>query len=137
MSTKTSLGSIRTCLSVLFRSSEWHYGLKSRKVVRGMSVVSVQIPENIGVSASGNPIEIPTPERSPNEFDWCKVSTNKADAVEKCLGPIAENARNQGCMCPELSVFSNSGYIYAIYPIAIALFCEKGGMESHIRGHCL
>ena len=32
-------------------------------------------------------------------------------------------------MCPELSAFSNSGYLYAIYPIAVALFWGKGGKE--------
>ena len=30
-------------------------------------------------------------------------------------------------MCPEFSVFSNSGYVYAIFLIAIALFWEKEG----------
>ena len=46
-----------------------------------MSVVSVQFPANNGVSVSENPIEIPTPERSPNELDGYKVSMGKADAV--------------------------------------------------------
>ena len=47
-----------------------------------MSVVSVRIPGNVGVSASGNPIEIPVPERSLGELDGYKVSMDKADAVE-------------------------------------------------------
>ena len=92
-----------------------------------MSVVSVQVPENIGVSVSENAIGIPAPERSPNELDGYKVSMWKADAVGKCLGQISENARNQVWMCPELSVFSNSEYVYAIFPIAISLFRGKGG----------
>ena len=32
-------------------------------------------------------------------------------------------------MCPELSAFSNSEYAYAIYPVTIALFWDKGGEE--------
>ena len=87
-----------------------------------MSIISIPLPERVGLSVSGNPIGIPTPEKSPGELDGYKVSMNKAGAAEKCREPISENVRNQVWMCPELSVFSNSGYVYAIYPIAIALF---------------
>ena len=89
-----------------------------------MSVVSVNTPGNIGISVSGSPVGIPPHEKSPNELDGGKVSMTKADAVEKCLGPISENTRNQFCTCPDLSAFPNSEYVYAIYPIAIALFWD-------------
>ena len=43
--------------------------------------------------------------------------------------PHLGNARNQMRMCPELSIFSNSEYVYAIFPIAVALRWGKGGRE--------
>ena len=94
-----------------------------------MSVVSVNIPEHVGISVSPSPVGIPVPGKSPNEWADYKVSTPKDDAVGKCLDPISENVRNKIRMCPESSVFSNSEYVYAIFPISIALFWGKGGEE--------
>ena len=91
------------------------------------------IPGNIGVSASENPIEIPTPERSPNELDGYNVSMNKADPVGKCIGAISENVRNQGWVGPGLSVYSNSEYVYEIYQIAISLFRERRKGNSRVE----
>ena len=51
----------------------------------------------------------------------------KSDAVEKRIGPISGNTRNQIWMCPSLSIYSNSEYVYAIPPTAVALFWRKGG----------
>ena len=102
-----------------------------------MSAASVNIPGNVGISVSESQVEIPAPEKSSNELDGYKVSMPKSDAVEKCIGPISENARNQIWMCPELSVFSNSEYAYAIFPIAIALFWEKAEAKFVSQDLCL
>ena len=71
----------------------------------------------------------------------------KARIGEKCLGPISENVRNQVWMCPELSVYSNSEYVCAIFPIALARFRGEDGkaiclsrplsVVSAILSHCL
>ena len=94
-----------------------------------MSVLSVNIPGNLGISVSESPAGIPAPGKPPNESDGYKVSMPSSDTVWKCLDPISENARNKIWMCPELSIFSNSEYVCAIFPIPIALFWEKGGRE--------
>ena len=79
------------------------------------------------MSGSGNPVEIPTPEKSAGERDGCRKSTNKEDAVKKRPDRISENVRNQIWMCPGLSTFPNSEYVYAIFSTAVALFWGKGG----------
>ena len=50
-----------------------------------MSVVSVNIPENIGISASGSPAGIAATGKSLNELTGRKVSTNKDDATKKTV----------------------------------------------------
>ena len=102
-----------------------------------MSVVSVNPPWSVGVSASESPIEVPAPGRSPNELDGYKESMGEAGAVGKRRDPISGNARRKIWMRPELSVFSNSEYAYAIYPIAICLFLGKGGKEIPDSTHWL
>ena len=95
-----------------------------------MSVISIPIPENVGLPSSEQPVGIPPAPESirANCLDTENLC-QKSDDVEKCLGPISENARNQIWMCPDLSIYSNSEYVYAIFPLAVALFWGKGGRE--------
>ena len=64
-----------------------------------MCVISAQAPGNIGLSVSEIPVGIPTPEKSSGERTGDRKSTNKADAVEKCIGPISETPETKcGCV---------------------------------------
>ena len=74
-------GKYSDLFNFLFRSPRWYYWLKSKKVVRRMSVVSVNIPGSVGISVSESPVGIQPPGKSPNESDGCEVSIPKADAV--------------------------------------------------------
>ena len=65
---------------------------------------------------------------SANEVSGYMQSMFPEDAIRKCLSPISENARSRILMSQELSVYSNSEFVYAIFPIAISLFW--GEMES-------
>ena len=94
-----------------------------------MSIISTPIPENVGFSVSEQPVQVPVPELSAGELSRYGKSMPKSDAVEKCLDAISENVRNQIWLCPSLSIYSNSAYVYAIFPIAVSLFWEKGGRE--------
>ena len=52
-----------------------------------MEIVSLHMPENVGLSVSEQPTEIPTPEKSPVEADGYRKTRPKADAVEKFHRP--------------------------------------------------
>ena len=82
-----------------------------------MSVISIPIPENVGLPVSEQPVEIPATEKSAGELSGYGKSTPTSDEVEKCVDPISENVWTQIWMCPSLSIYSNSEYVYAIYPI--------------------
>ena len=92
-----------------------------------MSIISIPLPENVGLSLSGQPVEVPVPEQSSGGLPGYRKSMSKPDAVVKCLDPIPGNIRNRIWMCPSLSIYSNYEYVYAIFPIAVALFWGKGG----------
>ena len=51
------------------------------------------------------------------------------DEIRKCIAPISENARTRIWMSRGLSVYYNSEFACAIFPIAISLFWDKGGRE--------
>ena len=92
-----------------------------------MSVISIPIPENVGQSVSEQPVEIPAPEKYAGELTGYRKSMPKSDDVEKRLDRISEYVGDQIWMCPELSIYSNSAYVYAIFSIAVALSWGKGG----------
>ena len=50
-------------------------------------------------------------------------------AVRKSLDPIDPKVRNKTWMSPELCVYANNEYVFATFPIALALFCDKGWKE--------
>ena len=74
---------------------------------------------------------------SANEVSGYMQSMFPEDAIRKCLSPISENARSRILMSQELSVYSNSEFAYAIFPIVIAFFWGKGVVELPNRNHCL
>ena len=46
-----------------------------------MSIVSLHMPGDVGLSMSEQPNEIPTPDKSPGELDGCRKSMPKEDAL--------------------------------------------------------
>ena len=56
-------------------------------------------------------------------------SMSEEDAVRKCLLPISDNVTSRDWMSRDLSVYSNSEYVYAIYPIAVDLVWGQWGRE--------
>ena len=85
-----------------------------------MSIISIQLPENVGLSVSEQPVGIPALEQSAGELSGYRKSMPKSDDVEKCLAPISENVRNQIWLCSSLSIYSNSEYFYATFPITVS-----------------
>ena len=51
------------------------------------------------------------------------------EAVRKSLDPIDPKVRNKAWMSSELCVYANNEYVFATFPIALALFWDKGGKE--------
>ena len=103
---------------------------KSKKVIIRMSVLSVPIPRVEGsVSERASPIG-QEKEKSANEMSGYRERMSIKDVVRKCLPPISENIRNRIWIPRELSVYSNSEFVCAIFPIAIALFWGKWGSSN-------
>ena len=92
-----------------------------------MSSISVHNPPD-GGSVSGPSPDKPERTLYANEVSGYRQSTNKEESVQKSLLPISLNARAKIWMSRDLKVFPNSEYVYAISPIAIALFWGKGGL---------
>ena len=86
-----------------------------------MSDVSVNLPERVWISVSESLVGIPAPRKVSKSIGWVQRVYAKVWRRGESLGPISENARRKIWMCPELNVFSNYEYVYAIFPIAIAL----------------
>ena len=126
---KTSCGSIQTYLSFSFQKFPMILLVKSREVILRMSIIGIPLPENVGLSVSEQSVEVPAPELSAAELSGYRKSMPKSDAVKKFLGPISENVRNQIWLCPNLSIYSNSEFAYAIFLIAVAFSWGKGGRE--------
>ena len=91
-----------------------------------MSVLSVQIPDmEVSVSEQAAPI-IPA-ENSANEMYGYRTRMPQVGAIQKRLVQISGNVRNRNRTSQGLSIYSNSEYVYAISPIAIALFLGEWG----------
>ena len=94
-----------------------------------MYVLSTPIPRRKGsVSEQASPMA-PENAQSANDLPGCKKSTALEDSIREFLAPIPDNARARIWMSLDLSLYSNSEYVYAIFPIAISLFLGKGGRE--------
>ena len=64
-----------------------------------MSVVSVNIQEHVGISASESPVEITAPGKSPSELDGYRASTPKSDAVENVAARSRKTPETEsGCV---------------------------------------
>ena len=114
-----------------------------------MSFLSIPIPRGVWyVSEQPSPTALKDEKiLSAKEVSGYRQSMPPGDAIQKRLSPISENARNRVWTSRELGVYSNSEFVYAICPIAIALVWGKGGrrivdseslsMISTILTHCL
>ena len=100
-----------------------------------MSVLSIPIPHGGGtVSEQPSPMALKAEKvLSSNEVSGYRQSMSPVGAIRKCLARISENVRNRIRMSQELSVYSNLELVYAIYPIAIALFRGKGSPNCRVE----
>ena len=112
-----------------------------------MPALSIPIPQGaVSVSEQASPMA-PGKVQTANGLSGYKNSTALEDSIQKFLAPISVNARTRIWTAQDLSLYSNSEYLYAIFPIAIAVFWDRGGraiVESEplplifaILTHCL
>ena len=94
-----------------------------------MSLKSEPHHGNVIVSVSERPLEVKTVPKTGNEVSGYESVLKHHQAVKKSLGPIDPNVRNKTWMSHDLSVYANNEYVYATFPIALALFWGKGGGE--------
>ena len=71
--------------------------------------------------------EIVSPELYSDELDGYRISTRRGNEVRRILLPANLNVRAKVWMSRDLRIYSNSEYVYAIPPIALAVFWDKGG----------
>ena len=104
-----------------------------------MSVLSIPIPRGEGsVSEQQSPMVLKEGNVSlANDVSGYRQSISGGDAIRKCREPTPENTRNRIRMSRGLSVYSNSEYVCAISPIAIAVIWGEGGRGFPSRGRCL
>ena len=76
----------------------------------------------------------PTANLSPNEMTGYKGPTYREGEVQKRLLPISLGGRSKIWTPRDLEIYSNSAYVYAISPIALALLRGKGGREIAMSG---
>ena len=91
-----------------------------------MSLLSAPIIQNGGHApepSPGNPGRVV----SANDLSSYMPSMAREGSARKTLFPIIDNARTSVWMSHDLIVYSNSEYVYAIFPITIALFWYIGG----------
>ena len=91
-----------------------------------MSADSISIPHRAYVTGE--------PSKSPNEFSanstpCYRISIFQENAVRKILIPENLNCRAKVWMAQDLSIYTNSEYVYATYPIALSFFYGKGCRE--------
>ena len=72
------------------------------------------------------------------EMSGYRPSMTKDDALRKCLLPISDNVESRVWMSQDLSIYSNSEYVYAIFPIAVAFFLgSMGAVILQSRNRCV
>ena len=79
-----------------------------------------------GLGTSGRGAKRP---KTANETSGYIGVLKRHQAARESLDPIDPEARNATWISPELSVFSNNEYVFATFPIALALFWDNGGKE--------
>ena len=112
-----------------------------------MSLLSAPIPQMEESAPAHVSPTLPVRAHSSNEVSGYRSSTTAGDAVPKCMLPISDNASSRVWMSQDPSIYSNSEYVCAIFPIAVDLFWDKWGrgiveakpasMIFTILTHCL
>ena len=87
---------------------------------------------DVVVSASERPAAVQPVLKTANEVSGYQSVLKPFQAVRKSLDPIDPNVRNKTRMSHDLSVYANNEYVFATFPIALALFWDKGG-ERNLR----
>ena len=94
-----------------------------------MSSLRAHIPHVEGHASEHVSPEIQERPKTANGISGYRTSMAKEDALRKCLLPVSDNVTSRVWMSRDLSVYSNSEYFYAIFPIAVALFWDRWGRE--------
>ena len=94
-----------------------------------MSVRSESHVGNVIVSVSERPEEVKKVPKTANEIAGYLGVLKPHEAVRKSLDPIDPKVRNKTWMSSELCVYANNEYVFATFPIALALFWDMGGKE--------
>ena len=112
-----------------------------------MASISAPIPQVEGPASEQASPTAPGKIQTANELSGYRASTTKENDVQKCHSPISDNVRKRIRMSQDLSIYSNSEYVYAIFPSAVAFFLDKGrrkivlpkplSMIFTIPTHCL
>ena len=97
------------------------------KDVFEMSLRSESHRGDVVVSALERPGEVKPVKKTANEVAGYEPVLKPYQSVRKSLGPIDPKVRNKTWMSPGLSVYANNDYVFATFPIALALFWDKGG----------
>ena len=91
-----------------------------------MSLRSESRHGDVIVSASERPEEAKPVQKTANEVPVYQSVLKPYHAERKSLDPIGPQVRNKTRMSPDLSVYANNEYVFAAFPIALALFWERG-----------
>ena len=90
-----------------------------------MSAISLSIPPQGGSIAEPSPAHN-VRKLSAKYLSGYRVSTTQEDEVLKSLLPINLIGRAKIWMSRDLKIYSNSKYVYASFPIFLAMFWPKG-----------
>ena len=94
-----------------------------------MSLRSEHQLGNVVVSDSERPEEVKPVAKTANEVSGYQSALKPHQAVRKSLDPADPKVRSKTWIPPGLSVYANNEYVFATFPIALALFWDKGGGE--------
>ena len=94
-----------------------------------MSLLSVPIPHGEGSASEHFSPGGPEAVHSGNEMSGYRLPMSKEDDVRKSPLPISDNVASRVWMSHDLSIYSNSEYVYTIFSIAVALFWDQGCRE--------
>ena len=81
------------------------------------------------VSGSERPEEVQKVQKTASGIDGYGNVLKHFQDVRKTLDAIDEGVRNKMWISEGLCVYANNEYVYATYPIALALSRDKGGKE--------
>ena len=95
-----------------------------------MSLKSESRHGNVVVSASERPAEVKNVRKTANEVSGYESVLKHHQAVNKSLDPIDPKVRSKTRISPDLSIYADNEYVYAAFPIALALFRGKDGKRN-------